>query len=562
MRAGSWCFLLLVLVLQMVVAGCSAPENHESPSQAQIVILDENQQPTAARVRLIDKQGAYLAPEGHLVDFPMTVSTDQQAVETDVILDNDRKFAYVDGTFTLLNASDMVSIEVVKGFHYQIYQDTLLLTEYQGPIKIQLEKAFKELPSQGWYTGDVHVHHINAASALLEMKAEDLNVCNLLISDFTLDHANFRGAVEPISDSTHLVYYNQEYREDQLGHVNLLNLSELIQPAKEQRQHQYPLNIEALDQVHQQGGHVSWAHFAAWPGLEGPLAVVFKKVDAVELLCTIDPFHAPIFVSEVVPELPMNSGLRLWYRLLNCGLKLPITAGTDKMGNFVTVGANRTYARVGEVFNYQSWIDALNQGRTFVSNSPFLSFEVDGNGPGETIRASKGEVLKISAEVWSQLPLDRLEVVVNGELHAAIPMKGTEKYKSLEVEFQVTSSAWIAVRAYKSSQPDARAGVSMAERRNSGGGPTTLNQYYGTLRPEVAFAHSSPVYIEVDEIPLRSAADAQYFVNYLQNAIDWLEHSGSFPSPQAKLEVLEAFEQGKQQFVQYMDGNHSIRRSQ
>ncbi len=548
MKIKSWCFLCWVPVLQLASSGCTTPEETLS-NQVQIVILDENQHPTAARVRLADMEGTYLAPDGHRVDFPMTTSTDQQPVEMDVVLDDDRRFAYVDESFTLLDVPDLVRIEVVKGFHYQLYQDTLHLSKSSGKVEIQLEKAFKQLPVEGWYTGDVHVHHINAASALLEMKAEDLNVCNLLISDFTLDHANFRGAVEPISDSTHLIYYNQEYRENRLGHVNLLNLSELIQPAKQQRQHQYPLNIGALDQAHEQGGHVSWAHFAAWPGLEGPLAVVLKKVDAVELLCTIDPFHQPIFASDVVPELPMNSGLRLWYRLLNCGFRIPITAGTDKMGNFVTVGANRTYAEVGEEFNYQSWIDALNQGRTFVSNSPFLSFKVSERGPGETIKAKKGESFKISAKVWSQMPLDKLEIVANGELLAEVSLENTEKHKSLEFSFQPTKSAWIAVRAYQSSQSDSRKGVSMSERRNEGGGPTLLNRYYGTLRPEVAFAHTSPVYIEIDGKPLRSEADAQYFAKYLHNAIHWLNESGSFPSDQAKREVLEAFEQGKQEFL-------------
>jgi hypothetical protein len=43
--------------------------------------------------------------------------------------------------------------------------------------------------------------------------------------------------------------------------------------------------------------------------------------------------------------------------------------------------------------------------------------------------------------------------------------------------------------------------------------------------------------------------DAQYFVGYLNNAIDWLDQEGSFPSDEAKQEVLEAFELGKQRFM-------------
>ncbi|GJM27640.1 MAG: hypothetical protein DHS20C17_02750 [Cyclobacteriaceae bacterium] len=531
----------------MVSAGCSIPGETTS-DQVSILILDEFQRPTAARLRLVDMNGDYLAPIGHQANFPMTTSQDQEPVETDVILDDGRRFAYVSGSIMLPEIHDSVSIEVVKGFHYRIYRDTLLLSSRKGNVEIQLEKAFKQLPDEGWYTGDVHVHHINTESALLQIQAEDLNVCNLLISDFTLDHQKFRGSVEPTADSMHLIYYNQEYREDRLGHVNLLNLTSLIEPAKEQRQHQYPLNIDAMDQVHNQGGHVSWAHFAAWPGLEGPLAVVLKKIDAVELLCTIDPFHEPIFVSDVVPELPMNSGLKLWYRLLNCGFRIPVTAGTDKMGNFVTVGANRTYAQVTKNFNYQNWIEALNQGRTFVSNSPFLSFKVNKAGPGSIFNASAGDVYQISAEVWSQMPLDRLEIIANGELLAEISLDHNENYQSLEISFEPTESTWITARAYQLSQVDKRKGLSMSQRRNQGAGPTMLNRYFGTLRPEVAFAHTSPVYIEMNGAPVRSADDARYFVKYLENAIDWLDQYGSFPSDEARKEVLEAFEAGKRGF--------------
>lgn len=541
-------FVLLFPVVQLFSAGCTAPG--ESSGIIDIRIWDVNSQLTPARVRITNMNGTYLAPVGHQADFPMTTSSDQESVEKDVILDNDRRFAYVEGEFQIVPGTDSFRIEVVKGFRYKIIDDSLYLGNFPGGIDIYLEKAFDNIPEEGWYSGDVHVHHINVQTALLEMKAEDLNVCNLLISDFTLDHQNFKGRVESASDPEHLIFYNQEYREDRLGHINLLNLTErLIEPSVEQRAHQYPLNIDAMDEAHAQGGHVSWAHFAAWPGLEGPLGIILKKVDAIELLCTIDPFHQPIFVSDVVPEVRMNSGLKLWYRLLNCGFKMPVTAGTDKMGNFVTVGANRVYAQVDGDFNYGNWIDALNEGRTFVSNSPFLSFKVDDKPPGSILDGSSNSGHRLQAEVWSQMPIDRLEIIANGELVAEVSIPEGAFHAAIDIKYQTKESVWLAARAYQLTQEDTRKGLSMSQRRNSGGGPTYLNRYYGTLRPEVTFSHTSPVYIEINNKPVRSSDDANYFVRYLQNVINWLDESGSFPNEQAKQEVLNAFEQGKQGFA-------------
>lgn len=508
-------------------------------------ILDDKGEPTAARVRVTGKDSVYYAPVGHTTDFPITEEQGDIGKGGDVMLDNNRRFAYVTDTFhVVVPQNDSIKIELVKGYVYNFFDTTLFVSDNTPAITLQLHKWFYFPAGQEWYSGDVHTHQIDSATALLEMKAEDVNVCNILISDFTDDQASFRGAPEPISDSLHIVYLNQEYRQPELGHINLLNLKKLIEPVKTMRQYQYPLNIEAMDKAHSQGGHVSWAHFAAYPALEGPLAIVLKKVDAVELLCTIDPFDEPVFVSGVVPDLRMNSGLRLWYRLLNCGLKIPASAGTDKMNNWVTVGANRVYASINGKFNYQSWIKALDKGNTFISNSPIIFCTVDGKTAGDEIKTGYPKKIKIVAEVYCQLPLDRLEIVTGGEVIAQKIIDEGEHHAKLEIEYTASKSTWVAARAHMFNEKDLKRGVSFAKRRDVGGGTTLFNRYYGTLRPETPFAHTSPVYVTVANKPVRSPEDARYFVRYLQNAIDWLQKSGSFPSDAAKQEVLKAFRTG------------------
>ena len=538
-------FAILFALIWIALFSCA----EEAGGKINVRILDENGQPTAARVRVSGLDGTYYAPVNHRADFPVTHANDPIEDEADVMLDMDRRFAYVDGRFTIAIPEDSFRIEVVKGYSYTFVDGAISLSNLSEELIIKLKKAF-ELPEDNWYSGDVHVHYLNPQSAMLEMKAEDVNVCNVLISDFTIDHDRFRGAIEPISEPENLLFIGQEYREDRLGHINLLNLKEkLIEPSREIRKHQYPLNLKAADETHAQGGHISWAHFAAWPGLEGPLGLVLKKVDAVELLCTIDPFHAPIFASDVVPEVQMNSGLRLWYRLLNCGLQIPATAGTDKMNNQVTVGANRVFAKVEGDFTYDNWVESLNEGRTFVSNSPILHFKVNQQDPGSILKLNAGEQVQLKVQVWSQLPIDRLEIIANGELLAEKSVPSGSAYAQLDLTYQPTKSVWLAARAYQFSRPDARKGLSLAQRRDAGGGPTLLNQYFGTLRPETTFAHSSPVYLIADDMPIRSVEDATYFVRYLENARLWLDESGSFPSAEAKAEVLAAFEEGKEAFM-------------
>ena len=512
-------------------------------------IIDENGKPTAARLRVTMTDSTYIAPEGHRVDFPISEREGDLGKGGDVMLDNNRRFAYVENNCSiLLLQNQSIRFEVVKGYVYNFIDTTISITPSTDEISLRLKKWFTFPAGQQWYSGDVHTHSIDSATALLQMKAEDVNVCNILISDFTYDQASFRGAPEPISDSLHIVYLNQEYRQDELGHVNLLNLKKLIEPVKTMRPYHYPLTIKALDETHAQGGHVSWAHFAAYPGLEAPLAIVLKKVDAVELLCNVDPFNEAIFIPDAVPDLRMNSGVRLWYRLLNCGLRVPITAGTDKMNNWTTVGANRVYAPIKGKFNYQAWIDALTRGETFVTNSPMLFCTIDGKTAGSDINLSSKKSVKVTAEVFSQLPINRLEIVANGEVIAQKMVRQEEHYAKLEIEYTPTKSAWIAARAHQLDVDYARKGVSFAQRRDLGGGGALFNRYFGTLRPETAFAHTSPVYVILDKQPIRSKADAAYFISYLQNSIEWVQRSGRFPSVEAKQEVIKAFEKGIQSF--------------
>src|SRR3984893_16615330 len=95
-----------------------------------------------------------------------------------------------------------------------------------------------------------------------------------------------------------------------------------------------------------------------------------------------------------------NTGLRMWYRYLNCGFPLTATAGTDKMTTFVTVGANRLYAHVAGYLTCNASIDTLNAGRTFVSNNTLITSTVNGHEPGSrlALTSNKDRVLRIYAK--------------------------------------------------------------------------------------------------------------------------------------------------------------------
>lgn len=491
--------------------------------------------PTAARIRLVDRSGAEVVPIGH----PATLS--DRAQEGDVRFQS-RRFAYVDGGFSIDPSRLPLRYQAIKGFEYRMAEG-----ELRGPAEIRLER-WSPMRRDGWHSGDIHIHHIAPKTCRLEMEAEDLHVANILTSDFTNDQDQFEGKPNAHSGRGRLIYVTQEFRHDQLGHLCVLNLKKLIEPVKPIQTDAWPLHLRIYDEIHAQGGYVSWAHFPSWPGVESPLDVAMEKLDGLEILCVLEPRHFPVFTKQVVPELESNDGLRLWYRYLNCGFRLAATAGTDKMTNFVTVGANRVYARVEGELTYQGWIDALKAGRTFVTNSPMLRFTVNGREAGAMIELKgPGRAVEIRAEAESQLPYHRLEIVSNGRVIADATPGGPLHRASIRLEQPVTRSCWFAARAVEDMASYRAAGVDFTRIHSAKG--TLLGDYYGTRRPETVFAHSSPAYAILDNRPIRSHDDAEYYARYLDKSIAWLEKEAKFARPSDRQASVEAFRRGRAVFV-------------
>ena len=79
-----------------------------------------------------------------------------------------------------------------------------------------------------------------------------------------------------------------------------------------------------------------------------------------------------------------NATMEMWYRLLNCGFRVAISAGTDSFTNvadhYIAGAAAFTCNRApASITRPGSRIPA--SGRSFASNGPVMTLEVDGKVP-------------------------------------------------------------------------------------------------------------------------------------------------------------------------------------
>jgi hypothetical protein len=260
----------------------------------------------------------------------------------------------------------------------------------------------------------------------------------------------------------------------------------------------------------QRQGLVVAPHFP-YPTAELAADIVLGKIDAVELV----PHYQEVFNDVRFLD---------WYRYLNCGYRLPGVGGTDKMGAYMPVGANRTYAYLGQQeFSFANWAKAVRQGNTFVTGGPLLLFHADGHVPGEEISfGAGGGTAEVQVEAKAYVPFHRLEVVLNGRVVATREeLKGTREM-TLKEKVKLDGPGWLAARC------------------SSRLGPLTSWQYG-------VHAHTSPVYVNVPGRQLFSAPVAAYLLSLIDGSQIFVENLATRPAPAQFARIREVFEGARAQ---------------
>jgi len=138
----------------------------------------------------------------------------------------------------------------------------------------------------------------------------------------------------------------------------------------------------------------------------------------------------------------------MYYHMLNVGVRLPVTGGTDNFSNVwrdPSGGTARTYARLEGPISWHGWIDAIRAGRTVATNGPLLFAQVDGQEPGSQL-SSRARVT-VDVDLATIAPVEVIEIIVDGEVARTISVAEGERRLSARESIPVEGARWIAVRA-------------------------------------------------------------------------------------------------------------------
>jgi hypothetical protein len=466
------------------------------------VVDDDTGRPVPSRVHFRSPRGVPYQPHGHHDHVNSDLGTWHVDVGGDLRLGR-VTYAYIDGTCQGWLPRGDVVVDVARGFEYEPVRQVVTIAPGQRELTLRL-KRWIAMGERGWYSGDSHVHFLSAQGALTEQQGEDLNVVNLLQSQWGRLFTNvedFTGRPHESGAGPYVTYVGQENRQPMLGHLILWGLRRPVLPmctggppeAEPAATLETALSYWA-DDCHAQGGTVIVPHI---PRPNGELAALVANgaADGLEMITQLEDPH------------------REYYRYLNCGYRLPLVGGTDKMSADVPVGLYRTYAKLGdEAFSYDGWRCAVSAGRTFLTSGPIIEFQVEGAEIGDTLRIDRPGTVHVRATARGIFPIHSLQIVLDGEVVASVDDPDGSRALDLVADVRVRDHAWLAARC---------------------GGPG----YFDAVRHHDVwqrgiFAHTSPIYVEVGGDWWKfDPAIGDYLVTLLEGSLAYVDRRATQHDP-------------------------------
>ncbi len=371
---------------------------------------------------------------------------------------------------------------------------------------------------EGWYAGDPHVHldcgvgsghdPVTPDQIVSDMKLHNLAVVSLLadlgngeVREASRDLLKINGQDFPANSPGRLLRWDTEWHFDPKGvtfeqkviggHLILLGLSKAERMFAE---YTYPV----INWAKEQKAIVGFAHMQYLPdGIPEELSCCLPLEYPVEIaLGTADFLMEDVWRNE--------AAMHGYYRLLNCGFRPGLAAGTDFPCNSrEPIGSLLTYVSIKEgQLTYRKWIEGIARGRTVISTNghdEFLDLKVNEKaGPGDEVRLKERGSIQVSARWTSTKNLQgRVEIVRNGTV----------------VANEEASASPGAPFTLRSSQEFAQSGWLCARRMNAQGHQI----------------HTAAVYVIVNQKPVRtSTADAEYFVKFIENLIQKTSPGGAW----------------------------------
>lgn len=421
------------------------------------------------------------------------------------------------GKITLKLPKGSYTFELERGPEYAVRTGHFTIEDFADDEKtIDLHRAVN-MADEGWWSGDLHIHRPVKDIELL-MEAEDLHIAPVIT--WWHERRTWEGKQPPTKPLVKFAgnrYYQLLAGEDERsgGALLFFNLDTPLETAAGMTE--YPPMMDFVLAARKQPK--AWIDVEKPFWWDVPIWLASGKVDSIgvannhmcreQMYAKDEAWGKPRDKSRFPG--PVGNGQwtqEIYYHALNCGLRIPPSAGSASGVLPNPVGYNRMYVWVDkDDFNYDSWWEAFRLGRVLVTNGPLLRPLAENRMPGHVFKGAAGEELsiEITANLSTRDTIDYLEVIQDGRVAHSVRLDDWAKANGHFPPVKFHKSGWFMVRAVTTN-------------------PKTYR-----------FAASAPWYVEIGEQPRISKQSAKFFLDWVNERTAGLK----LENPSQRAEVLK-----------------------
>lgn len=417
-----------------------------------------------------------------------------------------------------------VRIEALHGLETELGSVEIDLTgRAKASVKFSLPK-FYDAHFRGLRGGNTHLHlmkltHEEAQRYLRVVPrsdAIDLVYLSYLrrvpderhyISNQIVEESFAGGSLQRLSQHGTLFDNGQEHRHNfgrggqGYGHVMLLNLEQLIKPVSlgpgimGTGTDDIPIQT-GIRAAHEDKATVIWCHNT------------FGFEDVPNWMAGL------IHAQNIYDGGTHGTYEDTFYRYLNLGLKVPFSTGTD----WFMYDFSRVYVPLYDELTSVNWLKQLREGRSFITNGPFLELEAERGGLGDTLILPGPNRVTFVGKAMGRVDFGKLEMIYNGKVVDQVVAQKEGGYYHADKHFrvEVTEPGWVALRI----TPNAK-----------------VNELGRSL-----FAHTSPIYLEVGGKTIFRTEIAKQLVTEMNESISSIKERGKFKSDTTRDRLLSVYE--------------------
>jgi len=359
-----------------------------------------------------------------------------------------------DGNAKLNLLAGQYRYEIERGPEYETAAGKVDLKKDGTRLVVPL-KRIADLAKAGWFSGDLHIHRPLKDIPLL-IRAEDLHIAPVIT--WWNNRNLWKGQPIPANilgelNGPRFIHAMAGEDEREGGALLYFHLNKPLAITGSTREYPSPMKFLAAARKHD----------GVWVDIEKPfwwdvpLWLASGQCDSIGLannhMCRSSVYASEAWGrprdSKRLPA-PLGNGYwtqEIYYHILNCGLRLPPSAGSASGVLPNPVGYNRVYVKIDGKLTWEKWWKGLKAGRSFVTNGPLLRVRATGHWPGAVFKKGKGALeLKLEIDLTTKDRVRVIEVIHNGAVIRKIPC-ANQLHQKLQATVKLKTGGWFLLRA-------------------------------------------------------------------------------------------------------------------